>query len=830
MEDLVSDTSSLPAAEPASEPKYDVYFSYGEADKERVKEMTDRLRGVLGPEFRWWDQLEGVPGESEIETREKALERSARVAVLVGPGRPSKLALEEMIQGVRLSVHKEIPAFFVYLPDCPDVSGPPGATGLNLPPWLRESISLDLREQFDDDGRLRRDGLASLVAGVRGMSFRGADEWLAQQERPPASPSARQPRRLALIAGIGDYEHYPSLPSASDDMQSLSRLLRPDAGDGQWELSSFERGSRNKLAEAARSFFAAATEDDTLLFYFSGHGAVVDRELYLAVGASDPGEPEISAFPVKVLARYVSTSVSRRKIVILDCCFSGEAADGPEWGRGSAVLMTFPQAVNAGPGTSELTRAITAAWQAGAQTTGDLADHLGDLRVRRNSGFDRSIPLPPVAGAARGPAPDSPPSARLTFNEIGELYVGLSPPDKERQALRVEMAGWDDARQQLFTNLIQMIDAVVSLVPSERLPSESLVQALLSLGADLLGSALPEAIRGELGASLAASPQLQLELSFDDRWAQRGRLERLPWESLLLCGDGQRPVRLERVVRARDTKSATTRRPSRVIAWNAFQEPKPHYSTGARHLLTHLLLAELKQHSFLAELVIKEPAQWGVLYQTTDDGRVARQPGGGAERIPITDFDTFVLFAPISMVDDEPEVWFPKANQAGSVPTRCSTLADRLKKWAFSYLVIETIAGQAAPLLGTTEKSWSRACSLQATTRLATKLARELGVTVVAVCHLPGFFEQAQELAADGEETTFMPSFSGQFLRQLADPATTLSTAVQEARRSIVQGLNLGQDRSLVIGLPVVCRPEPDRTETPAVPRGVQPSPRPPKG
>ena len=97
MEDLVSDTSSLPAAEPASEPKYDVYFSYGEADKERVKEMTDRLRGVLGHEFRWWDQLEGVPGESEIETREKALERSARVAVLVGPGRPSKLALEEMI-------------------------------------------------------------------------------------------------------------------------------------------------------------------------------------------------------------------------------------------------------------------------------------------------------------------------------------------------------------------------------------------------------------------------------------------------------------------------------------------------------------------------------------------------------------------------------------------------------------------------------------------------------------------------------------------------------------------------------------------------------------
>ena len=114
-------------------------------------------------------------------------------------------------------------------------------------------------------------------------------------------------------------------------------------------------------------------------------------------------------------------------------------------------------------------------------------------------------------------------------------------------------------------------------------------------------------------------------------------------------------------MRAKETKSFTWRRPSRVIAWNAFREPTPRYdTTGAKHLLTHLLRAELARRSDPPTLLAKEAAQWGDLYQSTEDGRVAQPPGRSAETIPIKDFDTFVLFAPVSALDGEPVVWFPK--------------------------------------------------------------------------------------------------------------------------------------------------------------------------
>ena len=496
MEELWTDTNRSLNAPESSTPKqkYEVYFSYGEADKERVQEMSERLR-VLGPEFRWFDEREMVPGRSKIETREQALEQSRSLAVLLGPARPSSIAMEEITQGVSQSVRRSIPAFFVYLPGSTDAGERERSS------WLGEREPVDLREQFDEHGRLTRDGLAALIAAVRSMTFREADQWLTRQEAPPSGTPTRPPQLRAMIAGIEDHLHYSDLPSARADVESLKQLLSSAASESQWELIPFEKGTKDDLASTAKSFFAAGSEDDTLLFYFSGHGAVDDRDLYLVVGPTVPDDLVITAFPVRALANYARSSPARQKVVILDCCFSGEAAEGIDWGADSAVLMTSPQVVAARPGTSDLTRAIEAAWEGGAETTGDLLDALGDVEVRSNKDFNRSIALPRLAGAAPRLEVEHPPSARLSFNECGELYVSLSPLETAGKAHRVEMAGWDDSRQHLVANLIEMIDVAVSLVPPDRLPMKSVREALLSLGGDLLSSTLTKVVREKLGAT-----------------------------------------------------------------------------------------------------------------------------------------------------------------------------------------------------------------------------------------------------------------------------------------------------------------------------------------
>ena len=789
MKELSTDSS-------APEPSYDVYFSYRPADARRVAEISERLEAVF-PDFRPFDEYELVPGDPIVTQRENGLAASDSVAVLFGPDGPSQMAVDELSQAIRASIGRGTPVFLVYLP---------GWEG-DVPEWLRNRGDVDLRDQFNENGRLSRDGLVALIAAVRRIGKREAGKWLSERE-PPSGPSARAPELRALVVGIQTYQHYPDLKSAASDVRLVEQLLRSTrAADGdQWKMIDRpEQPTKDQLADSARTFFDSDVgHEDTLLFYFSGHGVVdQDDDLYLVVGETRADDPYMTTFPIKALARYVKDSESRRKLVLLDCCFSGEASDRTEWGPGAAVFMTSRQAVPASAGPSQFTEAIVAAWEDGAGSTGDLHDGLNGIVVHVNQKFDRSIPLPRAEGGGPWPAADSLPSLRLSFNEAGELYVSLPASRTVEPVPCPEMGDWFRGQRHQITSRVEMIDALVALVPPDKFPTETVKQGLSSLGTDLLRSTLTTAVRARFGEDVDAWPELRLQLSFDDRWPDRGPMEQLPWESLMLCRDHDRAVSLERIVPAKATKSGARRRPTRVIAWNVFTEAEPRYDTGARHLLTHLLRAELAREPHAARLVVKEPALWTDLFQASRSGTVGA-PGpqhraGDTEQPLISDFDTFLLFAPVSIVDGEPRVSFSDERVA---PVRTSDLLKQLQQWALSYLIIETIAGEAAPGPG---PAGSPARSLQATTQLATMLAGQLGVTVVAVCHLPSFTSLARP--AEGEETPFIPSFSGQFLRQLANHSLTVHAAAQEARHLIVASLN--REDYLDVGLPVVCRPEP---------------------
>ncbi|HEX2405780.1 MAG TPA: tetratricopeptide repeat protein, partial [Nitrososphaeraceae archaeon] len=79
---------------------------------------------------------------------------------------------------------------------------------------------------------------------------------------------------------------------------------------------------------------------DTLLFYFSGHG-IPDGEgdTYIAVSDTDPDKPYENGISFEDLTKWMNKSISKRVVMILDCCCSG-AAKITKGGEDEAAYLT----------------------------------------------------------------------------------------------------------------------------------------------------------------------------------------------------------------------------------------------------------------------------------------------------------------------------------------------------------------------------------------------------------------------------------------------------------------------------------------------------------
>ncbi|MGC4863440.1 caspase family protein [Micromonospora sp. DT41] len=130
-----------------------------------------------------------------------------------------------------------------------------------------------------------------------------------------------------LLVGTASYRdrRYRALPGVQNNLTDLEKAFT----DGNiWGLPpdnvqivlnpSHQTAITGPLREAAQK----AT--DTLLFYYAGHGFLgpKDSALYLTSERSS-GDDHASALDYKHIKEAVLDSRARRKIVILDCCFSG---------------------------------------------------------------------------------------------------------------------------------------------------------------------------------------------------------------------------------------------------------------------------------------------------------------------------------------------------------------------------------------------------------------------------------------------------------------------------------------------------------------------------
>jgi hypothetical protein len=221
---------------------------------------------------------------------------------------------------------------------------------------------------------------------------------------------------------------FPAAQGSLRDLQGPKRdgmLLRDaltDHDTGMFKKANvrdpLNDATSGEILEAVEEFFESAEPDDTLLFYYSGHGLSRDQELYLCAQNTDPSRLRSTAVSGRGLKDIVGSSscLAQAKILVLDCCYSAlfKGDDDREitelFGTGRYVLAATSAAERAPDGAqkgvpSPFTKAFADALMKEAEDLdGDGKVDLDDVyRYLKTVSFDGARPHQNFEGAGTVP-------------------------------------------------------------------------------------------------------------------------------------------------------------------------------------------------------------------------------------------------------------------------------------------------------------------------------------------------------------------------------------------------------------------------------------------
>jgi hypothetical protein len=206
-------------------------------------------------------------------------------------------------------------------------------------------------------------------------------------------------RRRALVVATYEYGDggLRRLAAPAHDAESFADVLKDEAIAG-FDVTMLVNQPHYVVGEAIADFYGDAGREDLTLLYFSGHGVKDDEgRLYLAMTNTRREALMFTAISGAQLNDAMDASRSRRKVLILDCCYSGafpagrtaKADEGVQTlerfqGKGRAVLTASDATQYAfegddlrGTGTSSVfTRYLVDAISSGAadlDEDGDIA-------------------------------------------------------------------------------------------------------------------------------------------------------------------------------------------------------------------------------------------------------------------------------------------------------------------------------------------------------------------------------------------------------------------------------------------------------------------------
>jgi DNA segregation ATPase FtsK/SpoIIIE, S-DNA-T family len=145
----------------------------------------------------------------------------------------------------------------------------------------------------------------------------------------------------ALVIGNSTYDD-PKISSLNSPLADISGLVEvltnPKIGDFQPEhIVQLSNATYLDMRLAIIKFFEGKSGNDTVLCYFSGHGQKdEDGDLFLLTRDTESRTLSSKALEAAFLAKHFERCAAQRKILILDCCYSGAYL------RGSKALLDQP--------------------------------------------------------------------------------------------------------------------------------------------------------------------------------------------------------------------------------------------------------------------------------------------------------------------------------------------------------------------------------------------------------------------------------------------------------------------------------------------------------
>ncbi|CAL2106651.1 Caspase family protein [Tenacibaculum sp. 190524A02b] len=144
--------------------------------------------------------------------------------------------------------------------------------------------------------------------------------------------------RRALLVGINHYPKSPLNGCINDANRMHEVFATHENGNPNF---SCKRLTSDKI-EVTRGYLRKKIEDlfnhrdnDTTLLYFSGHGATTKAGTYLVTQDGEPNDYGVSLMEIVALA---NSSVAKEVIIILDCCYAGDAGNSIDLGERKVVL------------------------------------------------------------------------------------------------------------------------------------------------------------------------------------------------------------------------------------------------------------------------------------------------------------------------------------------------------------------------------------------------------------------------------------------------------------------------------------------------------------
>lgn len=133
-------------------------------------------------------------------------------------------------------------------------------------------------------------------------------------------------KRKALLIGNLNYsdKNIHRLFAPKEDVWALKAILENSDLIIPYAVSDFLNLSIKKMNKVIKIFFERSTNEELLLFYFSGHGERdSSNNLYLYAKNTKKNNLNDTAFNINIIKDLVKESKAKIKIILLDCCKAG---------------------------------------------------------------------------------------------------------------------------------------------------------------------------------------------------------------------------------------------------------------------------------------------------------------------------------------------------------------------------------------------------------------------------------------------------------------------------------------------------------------------------